>query len=197
MVFRIRHPPAHSMQRSFLCKWKVLRWYICHASFIYIWRVIFKFSYFKRFFSSWKYHFRLFLGDFLDVTPWNLVKMVSDLDQLCNASWCIRHVTFIILFLKKNWNWAKKKQSFGFFQRFFDHTLLRPMSDTPVFCQMKDLMRIHNRGKFHVYSICGCKVINFKMFLWQCSIHELGHFGGFWALNAPNFVQFCWNFPQR
>ena len=39
-------------------------------------------------------------------------------------------------------------------------------------------MEIHNRAKFHLHSICGCHVINFQMFLWQWSSHELGHFGG-------------------
>ena len=135
MVFRIRHPPTHSMQRSFLCKWKVLRWYICHANFIYTWRVIFKFSYFKRFFSSWKY--RLFLGGFLDVTPQNLVKMISDLDQLYNASWCIRHVTFIILFLKKTWNWAKKSNFLTFFRGFWTTPSYVLLGDASIFVKLK------------------------------------------------------------
>ena len=44
------------------------------------------------------------------------------------------------------------------FQRFFDHALLHPLSDTPIFEQVKDLIEIHNPGKFHQYSICGCQV---------------------------------------
>ena len=35
------------------------------------------------------------------------------------------------------------------FQRFFDHALLRLMSYAPISGQMKGLMKIHNRGKFH------------------------------------------------
>ena len=58
-------------------------------------------------------------------------------------------------------------------------------------------MKIHNCGKFHLYSICGCQVINFQMFSWQYSIHELGHFVGIWALTAPNIVQSCLNLHQR
>ena len=42
---------------------------------------------------------------------------------------------------------------------------------------MENLIQIHNRGKFHNYHICGCQVINFQMFSWQWSIHELAHFG--------------------
>ena len=62
MVFRMRYPPAHSLPRPFLWKWKVLRWYISHASFIYFWLVIPEFLYFKSFLSSWKYLCRLLLG---------------------------------------------------------------------------------------------------------------------------------------
>ena len=35
------------------------------------------------------------------------------------------------------------------FQKFFDHALLRPMGDAPIFLEMKGLIEIHNRGKFH------------------------------------------------
>ena len=38
-------------------------------------------------------------------------------------------------------------------------------------------MNIHNHGKFHLYSICGCQVINFQMFSWRCSIDEIVLFG--------------------
>ena len=50
---------------------------------------------------------------------------------------------------------------------------------------MKDLTEIHNRAKFHCHSICDCQVINFQMFSWRWSSHELGHFGGFWGPNWP------------
>ena len=48
------------------------------------------------------------------------------------------------------------------------------MGDAQIFCQMKGLMKICNRGKFHLHSICGSKVINSQKFLWRCSIHEYG-----------------------
>ena len=98
MVFRMRYPPAHSLPRPFLWKWKVLRWYISHASFIYFWLVIPEFSYFKSFLSSWKYLCRLLLGGFLDVTPRNVVKMVWNFDQWCNAKQCIKYLTGFTLF---------------------------------------------------------------------------------------------------
>ena len=45
-------------------------------------------------------------------------------------------------------------------------------------------MTIHNRAKFYPYSICGSQVISSQKFSWQWSIHELGHFGGFWDPNS-------------
>ena len=59
---------------------------------------------------------------------------------------------------------------------------------TPQFlCQMKGLMKMYNRGKFHLYSICGCKVIKFEKFSWQWSIHEMEHFRGFLGPNSHKY----------
>ena len=46
---------------------------------------------------------------------------------------------------------------------------------------------MYNRGKFHLYSICGCRVIKFQMFSWRCSIHEMAHFWGFLGPNSPKY----------
>ena len=59
---------------------------------------------------------------------------------------------------------GQKTHFFAFFQRFFDHALLHPMGDALIFCQIKGLMAIHNRGKFHQPSICSSQVSNFQMF---------------------------------
>ena len=64
-----------------------------------------------------------------------------------------------------------------FFDGFLDHALLCPMDDVPISNQMKGLMEVHNRGKFHWRSICGCEVINFQMFSKQQKIPFLGAFG--------------------
>ena len=58
-------------------------------------------------------------------------------------------------------------------KRFFVYTPLHPMSYTPIFCQIKGLMKIHNVGMFHQYSICSCQVKNLKSFAYQFSIHEM------------------------
>ena len=44
-------------------------------------------------------------------------------------------------------------------QKFLDPALFFPMGDAPILSQMKGLMEIHNPGKLHWYSICGCPVI--------------------------------------
>ena len=49
-------------------------------------------------------------------------------------------------------------------------------------------MKIHNRGKFHLYSICGCQVMNFQMFSWQCSIHKMVLLGGFFGSWLPQIL---------
>ena len=49
-------------------------------------------------------------------------------------------------------------------QCFFIYALLQPMSQASIFCHIKGLMKIHNRGKFDQYSICGCQVKIFSKF---------------------------------
>ena len=117
--------------------------------------------------SNWKYHFRLLLGGFLDVI-WQVME--------CKAV----HQVFDTLYsiLKKRSKLSQKTDFLAHFERFFNYTLLRPPSYVPIFCQIKDLMVIHARNKFHQYSIPGSQVMNFQMFLWQCSIHEIASFGG-------------------
>ena len=72
--------------------------------------------------------------------------------------------------LKKTPETEPKNPDFlAHFEMFFDYALLHPPSYAPLFCQIKVLMVIHNRGMFHQHSICGSK----------CSIHEMGPFRGF------------------
>ena len=59
------------------------------------------------------------------------------------------------------------------------------MVDALILCQMKGLMKIHVRGKFHFYTICGSKVINFQIVSWQCRSHEMGPFWGFHSSFSP------------
>ena len=61
------------------------------------------------------------------------------------------------------------------------------MGHAQIFSQINIFMNIQNRGKFHLYSVYGCQVINFSMFSWRCSIHEMDHFRGFLRPNYPKY----------
>ena len=93
-------PPIHSLTPSCFGKLKVFRWYISGPSFIYAWFVVLEFWNFKCFNTSRKYNFRLLLGGFLEVTHWNMVKLVWNFDQWYNELYCIRHILVFILFLQ-------------------------------------------------------------------------------------------------
>ena len=77
----------------------------------------------------------------------------------------------------------KKTDFLAHLKRFFVYALLRPTSYTPRFCQ--ELMKLHNRGKFHKYNIYGCQVINFQMFSYRFRIHEMAYYGRFWNSLSP------------
>ena len=82
---------------------------------------------------------------------------------------------------------SQKTVFLAFFQRFFGHALLRSMVHALTFCQMKVLIAIQNRGKFHLYIICGSKFINFQMFSWRCSSYKMGPFWEFLGLFSPKY----------
>ena len=97
------------------------------------------------------------------------------------------HICYGFWFSPKNSRKLIQKSDFvAHFQRIFVYVLLRPAIYVPIFCQMKGLLKIHNLGKFHYYSYCGCEVINFQNFSYWFSIHEMALFGFFWALIPPN-----------
>ena len=48
-------------------------------------------------------------------------------------------------------------------------------------------MEVQDLGNFHQYSTCGCQVINFQMFSWWCSIHEMAPFWGFMSFFSPKY----------
>ena len=68
------------------------------------------------------------------------------------------------------------------------------MGGTPIFCQIKGLMEIHNPGKFHKYSICGFQVMNVQMFSEQQKIPFLGALGWFFGHNSPKYSQILFRF---
>ena len=74
------------------------------------------------------------------------------------------YITLFIVLFRNGVNSAPKLRFLSYFQRFLVCTLLRPVSYAQIFCQMKGLIEIHNRGKFHHFTISGCQVIDFQMF---------------------------------
>ena len=70
------------------------------------------------------------------------------------------------------------------------------MSCAPFFCQVKDLMKIHNRDKFHQYSICSCHVKNFQSFAYRHCIHEMALFG-FLGPHLPKYGPFLTKIVTR
>ena len=80
-----------------------------------------------------------------------------------------------------------KKRFLRFFSEVFWPRPSKPYGHTLILFQMKDLMVIHIDGKFHQDSISGYKVINFPMFLWRCSSHEMGPFWEFLDLFTPKY----------
>ena len=89
-------------------------------------------------------------------------------------------------FIEENWSKLAKNPSFWVIFRGFLLTPSYAHRFTPQFlCQIKGLMEIHNRGKFHLCRICGSQVIKFQIVSWRCSIHEMAHFGGFLSPFSP------------
>ena len=89
--------------------------------------------------------------------------------------------------VKKYLKLSQKTNYLAHFERFSNCAPLYLLSYAPIFCQIKGHMVIHNRGKFHQHSICGSQVINFQMFSWQCSIHEMAPFWGFLGPFSPKY----------
>ena len=62
---------------------------------------------------------------------------------------------------------------------------LTPYELRPRFCQMKKLIKIHIRGNFYQYSVCGCEAKNFQGFLYRFGIHEMVPFWVFLGSHFP------------
>ena len=83
---------------------------------------------------------------------------------------------------------GSKNPFFRFFSEVFGSRPLTPFVVRPNLLSNESLMKIHNRAKFYLDSICGSQVINFQKFSWRWSIHELSHFRGFLGPNLPKIA---------
>ena len=51
-------------------------------------------------------------------------------------------------------------------------------------------IKVHNRGKFHQYIICGCQVKSFQSFGYHISIYKGPISEGVWDLTFPNMLKY-------
>ena len=77
-------------------------------------------------------------------------------NPICYAFYCT---------IKKWWKFSQKTDVLAHFQGFLVYTVLRSVSYAPIFGQIKGIIKIDNRGKFHQYSICGYEVIYLERYL--------------------------------
>ena len=79
----------------------------------------------------------------------------------------VSHTLRILIYYFKFQEKDPKNRCFGLFSAVFRHALPLSKDEAQIFCQIKGLMKIHNRAKFHLDSVCGSQVINFQKFSWQ------------------------------
>ena len=108
---------------------------------------------FKCFRTSRKYQFRLLLGVFLDITPRNVVQLVWNFDQWCNAKVMRPIIDIFYSILDKRSKLVQKSGFLAHSKRFFVYALLHLMSYAPNFCQIKCLIELHNCSKFYYLKI--------------------------------------------
>ena len=79
----------------------------------------------------------------------------------------------LYLILKK-WSKLGTEDRFsGSFLQIFRLRPLTPCDSAPICSQMERLMEIHNAGKFHRCSICGCQDMYFQRFLKEQKVQFL------------------------
>ena len=155
------------------------------VSFIIVAFVVVKIYIMKDFRSSRNLDFWLLLSGFSRITPQNEVGFVQNFHQ-----WCIvkKRITCVTVFYKMLKIPKNSAQNLNFWVIFgsFSITPSYALLFTPQFLyEIKGLMEIYNRGKFHLYSISGCEVKKIEMFSWRWSIHEMVHFWGFSGPKSP------------
>ena len=83
---------------------------------------------------------------------------------------------------------SQKKIFSGSFQEIFHLHPFTLYDSPPIFFQIVGHMKIHNRGKFHEYSISGCQVIDFQFFCTDSASMKWPFLGGFLV---PNSAKHC------
>ena len=77
------------------------------------------------------------------------------------------------------------------FRRFLVSALLHPISYASIFYEIDGLMKIHNRGNSHEYSIWGCQIINFSNYNFRTYSASMKwpFLGAIWAVTLLNIVR--------
>ena len=118
------------------------------------------------------------------VTFWpELPKMFSILFENLNSDDMQDDASDMPRLLLKYWEMVEiglQTDILAHFESFFVYAFLQPMSYTPRFFQVKDIIKIYICGKFHQYSICGCGVKKFQIFR-----NNSAFLFGFWGLMKP------------
>ena len=113
----------------------------------------------------------------------------SSLYQICTSHAIQGNELHMLRFLMQPKYMSKLSQKLNFFlpyfKRLFVYALLHPLSSTLIFCKLKDLIKVHNCGKFHLYSVCGCQVKNFQSFSCKIRIHTGPIFEGLLGPCSP------------
>ena len=96
---------------------------------------------------------------------------------------------------KKHLKLSQKANFLAHFERFLVYTFLRPMSYTPIFCQI--LWSYIIVLSFISVAFLVAKLQIFKCFRGDEASMKWPLLGGFWALSSPNMAHVCLNFDQR
>ena len=135
--------------------------------------------------SHRKYHFRLLLDSFLTWTSPYVVKFNWNVEQWCNARYCIKYVKVFIVPLKTGWNLAKKIILTRF--SFMPSYALRVTSR--YFNKLKTLLRYIIVLRFIITAFVVVKIKIFKDFHTDSASMKWHLFWSFRALTSLNVVQ--------
>ena len=109
---------------------------------------------------------------------WSNVYKNFTTDAMQDNAWYLR---WFLMQYKNSSKLNQKHEFLAHSKTFLVYTFLRPKSYAPI-CQVKDFMKIHDHGKFHQYTNCGC-----RSFLYWFSIHEITLFGRILGNYSPKY----------
>ena len=157
-------------------------WYMKCFEMVHVWAKFylcptcsFRVSKFQMFSYQLKVQFQAISRRFAECNRTNCRQIRLKLCPLMHCKVLQQACDGFYFILGKHLKLSQKPDFLPHFERFFVYNLLCPMSYTPIFCQTKGLIKVHNRGKFH-------QVINFQFIdLSQLQVFKLQTYN-FWLL---------------